>query len=132
MSAKLETAMRGIDAFNRRDVDLVAELTTSDFAWFPAFPGTFAPDAYRGRDGMKTYFGEVADTWNELRLVMEEARDLEDKVLVLGHAVGRGRSSGVRVTAPVGIVFEFRGEKVSCCRPYLDPDEAVREVGYSE
>jgi hypothetical protein len=32
------TMDRGIDAFNRRDADLIAGLTTPDFAWFSGMP----------------------------------------------------------------------------------------------
>src|SRR5437868_2881476 len=63
MSQNLETARRGIDAFNRRDVEALADLTTPDFAWFPALPGTVEKDGYRGREGVETYFGEIEGTW---------------------------------------------------------------------
>jgi hypothetical protein len=40
MSAEnVEIAKRGIGAFNRRDVDLVTELTTGDIEWFTATDG---------------------------------------------------------------------------------------------
>jgi ketosteroid isomerase-like protein len=132
MSASLETVMRGIDAFNRRDVDLIAELTTPDFAWFPALPGAFAADGYRGRKGVETYLGEIESTWKELRLVVEELRELGDTVLFLGRAEARGRSSGAAVDAAVAIVYQFRGEKISCSRAYLDPGEALRAAGLSQ
>jgi ketosteroid isomerase-like protein len=35
----VEIIRRATDAFNRRDVELLADLTTPDFAWFPALPG---------------------------------------------------------------------------------------------
>ncbi len=55
-------------------MDLVAELTTPDFAWFPALPGAVEADGYRGREGMETYFGEVLGTWQELRIFIDELR----------------------------------------------------------
>jgi ketosteroid isomerase-like protein len=132
MSENLETVRRGIDAFNRRDVDLLAELTTPDFVWFPALPGTVEADGYRGREGIETYFGEIEGTWEQLRVLIGKLRDLGDGALLLGRAEGRGRASGVEVDAPIGIVYEFRGEKVSRCRAYLDHCEALRVAGLSE
>ena len=128
----VETVRLGIDAFNRRDVDLLADLTTPDFAWFPALPGAVEAGGYRGREGVETYFGEIEGTWTELRLVLEEIRDLGDRVLFLGRAEARGRSSGVEVDAPIGIVYEFRGDKCWRCRAYLDAGEALRVAELSE
>src|SRR6202011_4168764 len=67
-----------MDAFNRRDADLIADLTTPDFEWFPALPGNVEGGGYRGREGIETYLGEIRDTWEELRVVGDEFRDLGD------------------------------------------------------
>jgi ketosteroid isomerase-like protein len=132
MSQNLQTVRRGIDAFNRRDVDLLADLTTPDFAWFPALPGTVEKDGYRGREGVERYFGEIEGTWVDLRVLIEELHDLRDGALLLGRTEGRGRASGVEVDAPIGVVYEFRGEKISRCRAYLDHAEALRVAGLEE
>ena len=42
--ANVEIVKRAIDAFNRRDVEGLVELTTADFKWFPAMPGIVADD----------------------------------------------------------------------------------------
>jgi ketosteroid isomerase-like protein len=128
----VEVVQRGIDAFNRHDVDLVAELTTPDFAWFPALPGAVEADGYRGREGMETYFGEVRGTWEELRIFIDELRDLGDGVLLLGRTEGRGRASGVEVNAPIGIAYDFRGHKISRCRAFLNHTDALKAVGLAE
>lgn len=128
----LEIAERGIDAFNRRDVEVLAELTTRDFAWFPALPGTVEGGDYRGRDGIETYLGDIRDIWETLRVLGDEFRDLGDRVLALGRTEGRGQASGVQVDAPLAMVFDFRGGKISRVRTYLDHGEASRAAGLSE
>ena len=87
----VEIVKRGIDAFNHRNVDLLATLVTPDFAWFPALPGVVEGDGYRGREGIERYFEEIANTWEELRVIGGEFRDLGDRVVVLGRTEGRGR-----------------------------------------
>jgi hypothetical protein len=74
----VEIVKRGIDAFNDRDVDLLATLVTPDFAWFPALPGVVEGDGYRGREGIEMYFEEISNTWAELRVIGGEFRDLGD------------------------------------------------------
>jgi ketosteroid isomerase-like protein len=128
----VEIAGQGIDAYNGRDIDAFADLTTADFEWFPALDRTVEARSYRGREGIETYLGEVRNTWEELHVLGDEIRDLGDRVLVLGRVEGRGRGSGVQVDAPVGFVIDFRGVKVSRVRAYLDQGEALRAAGLAE
>ena len=110
-------------------MDLVAELTTPDIAWFPALPGAVEAEGYRGRECIETYFGEVEGTWEELLISIDELRDLGDVVLLLGRTKGRGRASGVEVNAPIGIAYDVRGHKVSRCRAFLNHADALKAVG---
>jgi ketosteroid isomerase-like protein len=130
--ANVEIVKRGVEAFNRRDVDLLAELTTQDFEWFPALPGAVEADGYRGREGMETYLAQISATWEELRILIDEARDLGDGVLVLGRTEGRGRASGVQVDSPIGIAYDLRRGRVSRVRAYLDHHDALKAVGLEE
>jgi ketosteroid isomerase-like protein len=47
--ANVEIVKRATDAFNRRDVDVFDDLTTSDFEWFPAMDRLVEAGSYRGR-----------------------------------------------------------------------------------
>ena len=85
-----------MDAVNRRDIDTFAEVTTSDFEWFPVFAARVEGDVYRGREGIETFLGEVDETWEEFRPVPEEYRDLGDRVLGLGRLKTRGRAVACR------------------------------------
>jgi ketosteroid isomerase-like protein len=128
----VELARQGLDAFNRGDVDSFAALATPDFEWFPALVMIVEGGSYRGREGIEAYFEDIRNTWEELRVVGAEFRDLGDGVLLLGQAQGRGRGSSAPVDAPIGMVADFRGGKVSRVRAYLDHGEALRAAGLSE
>jgi ketosteroid isomerase-like protein len=125
----VEIVRRGIDAFNRRDLDGLDELMTGDCEWLPAMPGIVAGDSYRGRDGLEAYLADLAATWEALRIVADETRDLGDSVLVLGRLEGRGRGSGVPVDAPIGVLDDFRDGKISRVRAFLDHGDAARAAG---
>jgi ketosteroid isomerase-like protein len=109
---KAEVAERVMDAFNRRDVDAFIQPTTADFEWFPALGMAVEGGSFRGREGVETYFEALHATWEEVRLVAENVRDLGQTVLWLGRIDGRGRGSGVPVDSSMGAVFDFRGGKV--------------------
>ena len=121
-----------MDAFNRRDIDAFVQPTTSDFEWFPALGMAVEGDSFRGREGVEAYFEALHATWEEVRLVAEEVRDLGEIVVWLGRIEGRGRGSGVVVEAPMGAVLDFRGEKAWRARSYLDHGEALRAAGLTE
>jgi ketosteroid isomerase-like protein len=131
MSQNVEIVKRGIDAFNDRNVGALATLVTPDFAWFPALPGIVEGDGYRGREGIEMYFEEISSTWEELRVLAGEFRDLGDRVVALGRTEGRGRGSGVQVDSPIGVIYDFRDGKMSRVRAYLDHGEALRAAGLS-
>jgi len=121
-----------MDAVNRRDIDAYAEVTTSDFEWFPVFAARVEGDVYRGREGIETFLGEIDEIWDEFLPIPDEYRDLGDRVLGLGRLKTRGRGSGVPVDSPWGGIYDLRGGKVSRIRTFLDHDEALRAAGLSE
>ena len=131
-SANVEIVKRFIDAYNRRDVEALAGLVTPDFEFFAAMIGVVEGGSYRGREGMEAYFKDIGDTWEVLRVLGDEFRDLGDRVLWLGRAEGRGKGSGVPVDAPLGAVSDFRDGKISRARAFLDHGEALRAAGLSE
>ncbi len=128
----VEIVKLGIEAFNHRNVDGLAALVTPDFAWFPALPGTVEGNGYRGREGIEMYFEEISSTWEELRVLAGEFRDLGDRVLLLGRTEGRGRGSGIQVDSPIGVVYDFADAKLSRVLTYLDHGEALRAAGLTE
>jgi ketosteroid isomerase-like protein len=128
----VEIVQLGIDAFNRRDVDVVAELTTADFAWFSAMAEAVGAGVYRGREGIEAYFADLSKTWEELRLLPGQVHDLGHRVVVLGRIEGRGVGSGVPVDAPLGLIYELRGGKIALARGYLSHAEALQAAGLAE
>ena len=128
----VEIAKRVMDAFNRRDINAFVQPTTSDFEWFPALGMAVEGDSFRGREGVEAYFEALHATWEEVRLVAEEVRDLGEIVVWLGRVEGRGKGSGDHGRCALGAVLDFRGEKAWRARSYLDHGEALRAAGLTE
>ena len=129
----VEMVKRGIDAYNRRDIDNLTELTTVDFAWFPALPGTVEVEGYHGRAGVETYFAEIRSTWQELRVIGDEIRDLGDeRVLQLAQMRFRGRASGIMVESELALLMTIRDGKIVRSEDYLSHADALKAVGLQE
>ncbi|HXB16269.1 MAG TPA: nuclear transport factor 2 family protein [Solirubrobacteraceae bacterium] len=125
----VETVEAGLRAFNERDVEKFAELVTGDFEWIPAVSSAVDTDVYVGRAGINRYFSESGDIWRQLSVLHDELRDLNDSVLMLGRAVGRGLGSGVEVETQLAFIAAFRGGRMSKVSTYLRHDEALKAVG---
>ena len=79
-------------AFNARDVEAALPHTSPRTA-SSTCGGTAAvigrPDPYRGHDGMREYFADVARAWDELTIHAEDFRAIPGTVIVMGYVDAR-------------------------------------------
>jgi uncharacterized protein len=128
---KVEIVKRVTDAFNRREVDALLDLATPDCEMSSQLLDATADD-FQGRGGLERFYAMLSDSWEDFQSVAQEYLDLGDRVLALGRNRGRGKGSGVPVEGPYGAVFDFRGDKISRIRLFVDHAEASRAAGLSE
>jgi ketosteroid isomerase-like protein len=127
----VEVAMQAIEAFNGRNVDAFAFLTTPDFEWAPSMVAVEG-ETFQGREGIDRYFRSLSNSWEQFHIHRDRFRDAADLVVMLGRLEGRGVGSGVPVDAPLGMVFDLRGGMISRIRGYLDHAEALEAAGLSD
>jgi ketosteroid isomerase-like protein len=85
IATDIEVVKAMFAAFAARDLETVLTLADPDIE-FTAVTGEHAgrTDPYRVHDGLRAYFRDVADVWEELRLTPREFRPAGDLVLVTG------------------------------------------------
>jgi ketosteroid isomerase-like protein len=92
-----------------------------------------APGLWTGLTGMAEGLRGWLSAWEELRVVGDEYRELDDeRVLVLVHVGGRGKTSGLeleRMGAKGAHVFHVRSGKVTRILVYFDRDRAFADLG---
>jgi hypothetical protein len=75
-------------------------------------------------------------TWEEFRVEVDEYRELDDeRVLVLDHPSGVGKTSGVdlgQMRAKGAQLFHIRAGKVTRLVHYFDRERALADLGLSE
>jgi ketosteroid isomerase-like protein len=121
----VELARLAIEAFNKRDVEAFAALTTPDFEWSPSMVA-IEGQVFRGGEGIRAYFASLEDAWGEFRILPDSFREAADTVLMLGGLRGRGKNSGVTVDESLGMVFDLRTGEIARIRGFLDHAEALR------
>jgi PAS domain S-box-containing protein len=87
-SDALAVVRAAFDAFAERDIDTILELCDPDVAVRPVATLARAgrSDAYRGYDGVRAYFRDVADVWADLRFETTAFREGDGSVIVFGNA----------------------------------------------
>lgn len=129
MSAEdVETIRTGIEAYNAKDVDGLLRTADDQVVLIP-LRSLLEGGEYRGPDGLRRFMADMDEDWSERAIEVDEVRDLEDRVLVLGDFHGVGRASGAEVRYPVAWLCEMRDGKLAHMRAFSDRETALRELG---
>jgi ketosteroid isomerase-like protein len=124
IATDIEVVKASFAAFAARDLDAVLALTAPDVE-LTAVTGEHAgrTEPYRGHDGMREYFRDVASVWEELHLTPREFRASGDVVLVTGKVSARSRSR--TVTGSTGWIWRVRDGKIVYVRVYASAADAT-------
>ena len=124
IATDIEVVKATFAAFADRDLQAVLALADPEIE-FTAVTGAHAgrTDPYKGHDGMRQYFRDVAAVWEELRLTPREFREEGGLILVTGKVSARSRSR--TVTGSTGWIWRVREGKVLVVRVYASAADAT-------
>jgi uncharacterized protein len=130
----LEIVRRAREAFNRRDLEALEEMSDPELEFVSALAAVDAGEnTYRGRETWASYFARMDEAWDDWHV--EDFRTVdagEDRVVAIFRLAGRGKSSGASVERTIGLAYWLRDGKLWRMRSYLDPGEALEAVGLTE
>jgi ketosteroid isomerase-like protein len=131
IATDIEVVKATFAAFAARDLEGVLALADPDIE-FIAVTGEQAgrTDPYRGHDGMRQYFRDVAEVWEELRLTPRDFRTSGDRILVTGRVSARSRRR--TVTGSTGWIWRVRDGKVTYVRVYDSAADAIAALEEDE
>jgi ketosteroid isomerase-like protein len=91
-----------------------------------------APGHWTGLAGMAEGWRDFLRAWDDFHHEVEEYRELDsERVLVLVHWGGRGKTSGLevgRMMTRSAVLFHVRAGKVTRLVAYLDRDRALADL----
>ncbi len=122
---------RGVEAFERRDVEAVLQVLDPKVEWHPALHAMLGGEAtiYRGHEGIRMLFREVNEAFVALRVEIFDIRDLGDRLVATGRMRARGKTSGAETESPIGYLADVKNGKMLRVRTFLDPDDALAAAG---
>ena len=129
MESEAEIARRGVEAFNRGDVDELLERADPEIRLVPV-RSLLEGGEYRGHEGIRQYLADMDEDWERREIVIDEISEAAGGVLVLGtfKAVGR---SGNEVRQPIAWRTTYRDGKLLSLVAYTDQESARRDLGLS-
>jgi ketosteroid isomerase-like protein len=130
----VEAFKRGLDTFNRRDIEALLEELDPEVEWHPALPVLVGGEAtvYRGHGGVREMLRDLDEAFAETHVEIWEIRDLGNRLVAIGRTRARGKESGAETESPWAGVAEYKDGRAIRIRTYLDPKEALEAVGLRE
>lgn len=114
-------------AFAARDVERVIALVDPDVVFTAVTGGVVGKaEPYRGHEGMREYFRDVAEVWDEIVLTPREFRQVGDAILVTGKV--NARSPARVVSGSTGWVWRVRDGRVVYGHVYPSAADAIAAV----
>ena len=110
-------------AFAVRDIERVVAVLDPDVVFIAVTGGILGrTEPYRGHEGMREYFRDVARIWDELVLTPREFEEVGDAILVTGRVSARSPSR--MISGSTGWVWRVRNGLVVYVRVYASAAEA--------
>ena len=128
----VEIVRKSFDAIGRGDVDALLDLYDPDIEFEPLTGTRVETGGYRGHQGVRRYFEEASEVWDEVRPVAGEITTTGDQVVVFGHCSIRGKASEIETDSPCSWVITVRDGKITRHRVYRTTSEALEAAGLAE
>ena len=127
----VEIVRRSLDAYSRRDVEMLRALNHPDVELDWSASHGFQAGVYKGFDTALGFYSEYFEVFDNIAFDIERMTAVGDRVIVSNVARQRGRD-GIEVTARSALVFSVRDALITRIRLYQELDEALRAVGLEE
>jgi len=127
----VEALRRAAEANNRHDYEALLDEFDPDVEWHGIFGVMFGGEAtvVRGHEGLLGYLRDLDEGFAVRDVQWSEFRDLDDRIVALGHVRGLGRESGVTIDSPYAGVADFKNGKCVRYRDYFDHRQALDAAG---
>ena len=95
--------------------------------------GAMGGDAFVGMEGYRQALSEFDTDWGRWRQELDDFLDAgKDTVVVLGHLVAQGQSSGIPVEGNWAALVKLREGQIASTRFFLNRSDALEAAGISE
>jgi ketosteroid isomerase-like protein len=128
-----EIVRRFADGLAQGDRDATAELIHPDAEWHTMAGPILGVEAVRGRNEVISFlFDRIPEGFEDFTATVDGIRELpDDRLLVLGHYAGRGRSSGAVMEMTSAAIYRFEAGMIVSFHDFASEAEALRAARVS-
>ena len=123
-----DTIHAAYDAWSRRDVEDLLQYTHPDAEARPILGANVGTDVYRGHEGLREWFRDLHQEWEEFDTRVSDMEARGDRVLCTIRIHARGRASGVVIDGELFHLIEFRDGLVARLLAFSDRQDAVQSL----
>lgn len=128
----VEIVRRGIDAYNRGDLDAILESWAPDAVLDWSNSRGVEAGVFRGHGEIRAYMQRFLGTFDEVRLVVDDLVEVQEGLLLVESvAYVRGRD-GIEAQARSTWLIEIRNGEQTSLTLYQTRQEALEAAGLSE
>ena len=95
-----------------------------------AYPDT--ESSYRGQEGMRRWYRQIDEIWDDWRFDAERFFDAGTQVVVFVRVSGTARQSGAALAISAAHVVTLRNGRITRAEVFLDRSEALEAAGVRE
>ena len=128
MSEMAERMLRGYDAWNRRDWDVMFEMLHPEIEWLP-MEGTLIGGPFHGHAEVRGFMETLAETWDEFRIEAEDYIEHGQQILALVRVRSRARTSGLELDERWAHLWTARDGRAVRLQVFSDRRRAYEESG---
>jgi ketosteroid isomerase-like protein len=109
--SRSDVVRRFYAAFTAGDLPALLDTLDPEIDFQPVLGVLYSRHAYHGREGMIAWYEELAAGWDAFEMRVEEAVDLDDRVVAFVHMAAR--RGGQTLEADIAVECRFTGERIS-------------------
>lgn len=129
MADNVDLVRRSFAAISAWDVEALLPLYHPDVEFLPMTGTRVESGGYHGHAGVRAYMAEARDLWEVLQPEGEVFEDHGDYIIVAGHCLVRGRTSGAESDPSCAWVLRMRDGLIVSHRACSSYEEALEASG---
>jgi ketosteroid isomerase-like protein len=122
-----------LEAWNRRDMEAIAQHLHPDFEWVEHDAWLHSVPARSGMSAVSEVTEGLEEGFNDYRAEVVDVVAVDaERVVAITRETGSGIASGAAFSTEFGYVVTVRAGRLARVEAYRDPREAFAAVGHSE